>query len=172
KPGLYKFIVYDQKRQRLYLSNIDHADVFDLTAQQYLAGLQPPGGPPPTAGLRGLALTPDGAQLVVADFGSQSVYLIDPDKATGATVHVGGVPGFTSSGPARVAATSAQTVFVGLSGEGASTGGCSSCLAQMNIAASPPVVQPAPQPQVSTIVGAPLLQSNAAGDRVFVAFGT
>jgi len=172
KAGLFKFILYDQKRQRLYLSNIDHVDVFDLAGGQYLAGLQPPGGPPPTAGLRGLALTPDASQLVVADFGSQNVYLIDPDKATGATVHVGGVPGFTNSGPARVAATSAQTVFVGLSGEGSSAGGCSSCLVQMNIATAPPVVQSAPQPQVSAIVGAPLLQGNAAGDRVFVVFGT
>jgi len=55
-------------------------------------------------------LTPDGSQLIVADFGAQSIYLIDPVNGTGTTVPVGGVPGFTNSGPARVAATSAQTV--------------------------------------------------------------
>jgi hypothetical protein len=170
KPGLYKFIAYDQKRQHLYLSNIDHVDVFDLAGQQYLAPLEPPGGPPPDAGLRGISLSPDASQLVVADFGAQSVYLLDPDNGTGTTVSVGGVPGFLNSGPARVAATSAQTVFVGLTGEGGQ-GVCSSCLGQLNLAVSPPIFQPAAQPEVTSITGAPLLQANVAGDQVFVAFG-
>jgi len=42
----------------------------------------------------------------------------------------------------------------------------------MNLMASPPTVQPAPQPEVASITGAPLVQGSAAGDRVFVAFGT
>jgi hypothetical protein len=170
KPGLYKFIAYDQKRQRIYLSNIDHVDVFDLVGQQYLAPLNPPGGPPPNAGLRGISLAPDGSQLVVADFGAQSVYLLNPDDGTGSSVPVGGVAGFLNSGPARVAATSTQTVFVGLTGEGAQ-GACSSCLGQLNLAVTPPVLQAATQPEVTSITGAPLLQANAAGDHVFVAFG-
>ncbi|HEX4543972.1 MAG TPA: IPT/TIG domain-containing protein [Candidatus Acidoferrum sp.] len=172
KPGLYKFLIYDQPRQRIDLTNIDHVDVFDLQQQTFLSPIQPPGGPPPTAGLRGLALTPDGLQLIVADFGSQNVYLLDPVKGTGTTVFVGGVSGFTNSGPARVAATSAQTVFVGLSGEGGSSGACSTCLAQMNLTVSPPTIQPAPQPEVTSLTGAPLLQSNTAGDQVFLAFAS
>ena len=173
KPGFYKFLLYDQKRQVLYLSNIDHVDVFDLAAGQFRAnGIQPPGGPPPNAGLRGMALTPDGAQLVAADFGAQNIYLINLDKGTGSVVPVGGVPGFTNSGPARVATTSTQTVFVGLSGEGGSSGACSACLAQMNLMASPPTIQPASQPEVASLTGAPLIQGSASGDRVFVAFGS
>jgi len=172
KAGLYKFLVYDQGRQRVYLSNIDHVDVFDLQQTAYLAPLEPPGGPPPNAGLRGLVLTPDGTQLVVADFGAQNVYLLDPVKGGGTTVFVGGVAGFTNSGPARVAATSTQTVFVGLSGEGGSSGACSTCLAQMDLMVSPPTIQPAPQPQVTTLTGAPLVQNSATGDRVFLAFGS
>jgi hypothetical protein len=172
KPALFKFLLYDQVRQRVYLTNIDHVDVFDLQQNIFLAPFQPPGGPPPNAGLRGLALTPDSSQLIVADFGAQSVYLLDPAAGTGTKVAVGGVPGFTNSGPARVAATSTQTVFVGLSGEGGPTGACSACLAQMNLTVSPPTVQPAPQPEVTSITGAPLVQGAAAGDRVFVAFGT
>ena len=82
-----------------------------------------------------------------------------------------GVPGYLNSGPARVAATSAQTVFVGLTGEGAQ-GACSSCLGQLNLAVSPPVLQPATQPEVTSITGAPLLQAAATGDQVFVAFGS
>jgi DNA-binding beta-propeller fold protein YncE len=103
KPAFNRFLLYDPQRQRLYLSNVDHIDVFDLQLNEVVLQLYPPGGPPPNAGLRGLALTPDGSQLIVADFGAQNVYLIDPVKATGTTVSVGGVPGFTNSGPARVA---------------------------------------------------------------------
>ena len=171
KSGFYKFLLYDQKRQRIDLTNVDHVDIFDLQQNIYLAPLQPPGGPPPAAGLRGLALTPDASQLIVADFGAQNVYLLDPVSGTGTTVPVGGVPGFTNSGPARVAATSTQAVFVGLSGEGGSSGACSTCLAQMNLTVSPPTIQPAPQPEVTSLTGAPLVQGAVAGDHVFVAFG-
>jgi IPT/TIG domain len=171
KPALYKFVLYDQKRQWLYLSATDHVDVFDLTAAQFHAtGISPPGGPPPNAALRDLSLTPNASQLVVADFGAQSVYLLNPDAATGTTVRVGGVAGFLNSGPARVAATSTQTVFVTMSGEGGSAAVCSSCLSQLNLSATPPTVQPAPQPEVTSLTGAPLVQPDAAGDTVFLAY--
>jgi len=171
KAGFLRFLLYDQGRQQIYLTDIDHLDVFGLQQNAFLTALQPPGGLAPNIGLRGLALTPDDSQLIVADFGAQNIYLLDPAKGTGTTVPVGGIPGFANSGPARVAATSAQTVFVGLSGEGGSSGACSACLAQMNLTASPPTIQPAPQPQVTTLTGAPLVQSSASGDHVFVAFG-
>jgi len=173
--GLYKFIVYDQSRQQLYLSATDHVDVFDLNAQVFRAPIEPPpNGPPPNAGLRGMALTPDNSQLVVADFGAQNVYLINPDGAVanGSSVFVGGVAGFLNSGPSRVAATSAQTVFVGLSGEGGSSNACNNCLGQMNLKAFPPTYEPAPQPEVASITGAPLLQADHAGDSVYFAFGS
>ncbi|HEY2461630.1 MAG TPA: IPT/TIG domain-containing protein [Candidatus Acidoferrum sp.] len=172
KAGLYKFLLYDQPRQWIYLSATDHVDTFDLAVQQFhSSSIFPPGGPPPNAGLRGLSLTPDGTQLVVADFGAQKIYLLNPDSGTGSSVVVGGVAGFAASGPARVAATSTQTVFVGLSGEGGPSTACASCLSQLDLTATPPTIQPAPQPEVTSIVGAPLVQGNAAGDKVFVAFG-
>ena len=171
KPALYKFILYDQKRQSLYLTTTDHVDVFDLAAAQFHStGITPPGGPPPNAALRGLSLTPDASQLVVADFGAQSIYLFNPDAATGTTVPVGGVAGFLNSGPARVAATNAQTVFVAMSGEGGSSAACSACLSQLNLSATPPTVQPAPQPEVATLAGVPLVQADAVGDTVFLAY--
>jgi len=173
--GLYKFLLNDPQRQQLYLSATDHVDVFDRTSQTFQSPIEPPpNGPPPGAALRGLALTPDGSQLIVADFGAQSVYLISPDgKANnGAQVPVGGVAGYANSGPARVAATGDSTVFVGLTGEGNSTGGCNSCLGQMNLTASPPTLQPAPQPEVKSLTGAPLLQSDSSGDSVYLAFAT
>lgn len=173
KPGFFRFLQYDQMRQLLYVSNNDHVDVFDLVAGQFHAsGLDPPGGPPPDAAIRGMSLTPDSSQLVVADFGAQSVYLIDPDTGAGSAVPVGGVPGFLNSGPARVAATSTQTAFVGLSGEGGSSGGCSACLGQMDLTTNPPTIQPAPQPEVTSLTGSPLVQGNAAGDHVFLSFAS
>jgi hypothetical protein len=174
-PSLYKFIVYDQGRQQLYLSATDHVDVFDLNAQVFRSPLAPPpNGPPPNAGLRGMALTPDNTQLIVADFGAQHVYLINPDGVAnnGTSVLVGGVAGYLNSGPSRVAATSAQSVFVGLSGEGGTANACNSCLGQMNLTAFPPTFQPAPQPQVTSITGAPLLEADHGGDVVYLAFGS
>jgi len=171
KAGFLRFLLYDQGRQRIYITDIDHVDVFGIQQNTFLTALQPPGGPAPNVGLRGLALTPDDSQLIVSDFGAQNVYLLDPVLGTGTTVPTGSIPGFANSGPARVAATSTQTVFVALSGEGGSSGPCSACLAQMNLAASPPTIQPAPQPQLTGLTGAPLVQGSASGDHVFVAFG-
>jgi hypothetical protein len=171
---LYKFILYDQSRQQLDLSATDHLDVFDLTKQTFVSTIEPPNGPSIFTALRGLSLTPDNAQLVLADFGAQSVYLINPDGPAdnGTSVNVGGVAGYAASGPSRVAATSAQTVFVSLSGEGSSTGSCSNCLGQMNLLASPPSFQPAPQPEVTALTGAPLLQTNSAGDTAYLGYSS
>jgi len=178
KPGLYNFLLYDRARQLVYLSNIDHVDVFDLAAKQFrAAGLTPSCGPPPTTGLRGLALTPDGTMLVVADFGSQAVDFLNIDlpgscsQVTSTAVYVGGVAGFAASGPSRVAATSTQAVFVGLSGEGGSAGACTGCLKMIDLAVNPPAVLAGPQPAASISPGAALVQSAMNGDRVFLAYG-
>lgn len=170
--GLYKFVLYDRKRNRLYLSNIDHVDVFDLGLNAFVGTIQPPGGPPPNSGLRGLALTPDSSQLAIADFGAQSVYLMNPDAATGSASFVGGIPGYANSGPSLVAATSANTIFVGMSAEGGTQSGCSACIAQMDVSTFPPTVAPATQPEISFLTGSPLLQADVAGDQVFFSFST
>ncbi len=173
KLAFDKFVSYDQPRQWVYLSDIDHVDVFDLaTAAFHGTALEPPGGPPPNGQIRGLALTPDGTQLVIADFGAQNIYLLNPDNGSGTSIAVGGVAGFTNSGPARVAATSTQNVFVGLSAESGSSGACASCLGQLNLTASPPTIQPATQPEVTSLTGAPLVQANGTGSQIFVAFAS
>src|ERR1700738_1579013 len=40
----------------------------------------------------------------------------------------------------------------------------------MDLSVSPPMVRTAPQPEVSSLVGAPLLQGNSAGDHIVLAF--
>jgi hypothetical protein len=172
KAAFYKFILYDQKRQWLYLSNIDRVDIFDLNANGFRSGILPPGGPPPNALIRQAVLTPDATQLLVADFGAQNIYLIDPDTASGSAVNVGGVAGDANSGPVRVAATSAQTVFVGLAGYSGNSSGCSTCLQQMDLSSSPVSVQTAPQPQVSALTSAPLVDASADGSAAFFAFAS
>ena len=148
----------------------------DIIVQGVSTRVEELGPPPFVYGLnnRGVALTPDHKQLLVADFGAQNVYLINPDGAAynGTAVKVGGVAGFSASGPSRLAATSTQTVFVGLSGEGTSAGSCNNCLGQMNLLASPPSFQPAPQPEVTTLTGSPLLQSDLAGDTAYLAYAS
>lgn len=117
-----------------------------------------------------MALTPDGTQLIAADFGAQNIYLLDSDIGTGTSIAVGGVAGYANPGPVRVAATSTQNVFVGLSAESGSSGACASCLGQVNLMANPPTIQPASQPEIASLSGAPLVQSNGNGSLVFVAF--
>jgi len=173
-PGLYKFLLYDQGRQFIYLSADDKIDVFDLKAGAFKPGGLPVycpsrmlAGPCPDADLRGLALTPDGTQLVVADFGSQNIFLLDPDVPGMVSYVPVNAPGF---GPARVVATSTQTAFVSLVPIASAPGPCTGCLSQLNLAASTPTIQPAPQPEVSTMTGTPLLQADATGDHVFLSF--
>ncbi|GAC1632725.1 MAG: hypothetical protein NVS9B14_06330 [Candidatus Acidiferrum sp.] len=170
--GFYKFLLYDKTRNRLSLSAIDHVDIFDLALNAFVGSIQPPGGPPPNSGMRGLALAPDGSQLVAADFGAQSIYLFNPDTASGTATFVGGIPGYANSGPSRVAATSAKTIFVGMSAEGGTQTGCSNCLAQMDVSAFPPTIAPATQPEVSFLTGSPLLQSDGSGDNVYFSFSS
>src|SRR5260370_37966467 len=42
----------------------------------------------------------------------------------------------------------------------------------MNLAVSPVTIQPAPQPQVTSLTGAPLVQATASGNQIFLAFGS
>lgn len=74
--GALDAIIYDQSRQRLYVSNQDHnrVEVFDLTAKQFLSPVAV--GNAPTS----LALTPDGQWLAAANSADGTVSVIDPTK--------------------------------------------------------------------------------------------
>ncbi len=71
--GALDDIVYDQPRQRLYLSNSDHnrVEIFDLAAHRYIAPIVVGNEP------AGLALTPDGTLLAVVNSGDGTVSVID-----------------------------------------------------------------------------------------------
>jgi YVTN family beta-propeller protein len=71
-------IVYDRPRQRLYVSNFsnDRIEVFSLQTEAF--------GTPISVGKMplGLALTPDGSKLAVANSGDGTVSIIDPSNFT------------------------------------------------------------------------------------------
>ncbi len=177
QPSPYKFVLYDQQRQFLYFSAPGSIDVFDLQAstfKPYTLALYCPSfkspGPCPDDDVRGLALTPDGSQLFAADFGSQNIYLLNPDTpAIPAEVVPVAASGYN---PARLAATKAQSLFVAFSGAATSSGMCTACLSEINLSASPPALQQPPQSVLSGLAASPVVEGDALGDRVFFSYAT
>jgi len=105
-------VLYDSSRQQLYLSAGNHIDVFSLTTNSFLPPITPPsvGGP---RQLEGLALTPDGSKLLVANSSDNSVAVISPDLPTAATA-VTIVPpnAFASPLPYQIAPTNQGYAFI------------------------------------------------------------
>jgi YVTN family beta-propeller protein len=75
--GLLNQIIYDQPRQKLYITNSDHnqIEVFSLASQTFLSTIAV--GTNPT----GIAQTPDGTLLAVTNEADGTVSVIDPDQA-------------------------------------------------------------------------------------------
>lgn len=119
-------VLYDQSRQQLYLSAGNHVDVFSLSMNSFQPAITPP-SLTGTRQLAGMALTPDSSKLLLANFGDDSVAIINPDAPAGAVAVQIVPPGtFASPVPAQIAATSLNTAFIdtgntaGLAGGGGS----------------------------------------------------
>lgn len=160
-----RFITYDRQRQRLYATANDHIVVFDLTSQQFLSPIIPPGGPFANSDLRQAVLTPDSSTLVVADFGQSAVYLISPDQPSNATtIHIPPPPASpTPNGPARIAPTSTGKIFVASTFAG--TGFCP-CLNEIDL-----VSKAVTNVSAISTTELPLLAGNPAGDKVLLSLG-
>ncbi len=105
-------VLYDSSRQRLYLSAGNHIDVFSLTTNSFLPSIIPPsvGG---SLQLGGLALTPDGSELLAANLTDRSVAIINPDSPSAATaVLMAPNDPFGPPVPYQIATTSQNTAFV------------------------------------------------------------
>jgi hypothetical protein len=72
-------ILYDGKRQQLYLSAGDHIDVFSLSSGQFSAPLTPP-AQGAIKQFTGMALSTDGNTLFAADLLDGSLAVINPDN--------------------------------------------------------------------------------------------
>jgi hypothetical protein len=107
-------ILLDRTRQQLYLSAADHVDVFSLTSNQFVTPLTPPAQGAQKQ-FAGLALTPNGSQLLVADLLDGSVAVVNPDNPSGAyAIPIAAVSTVNGckTGPMYVAATMNQQAYV------------------------------------------------------------
>jgi IPT/TIG domain len=107
-------VLFDAKRNQVYLSAGDHIDVFSMTSNQFVTPLEPvaQGSQKQFAGL---ALTPDGSQLLAADLTDGSLAVINPDSGSSSYINIATAgPGTNGCevGPLYVAATSANQAFV------------------------------------------------------------
>ena len=109
----FQFVLYDSHRNQVYLSAVDHIDVFSLSTRAFA----PPIAVPSRSGAKlilGLALTPDGSKLLAANKDDQSVAIINPDDPSSDVATVGlplaGMPG--NPGPFEIATTNRNQAFV------------------------------------------------------------
>jgi len=112
-------VLYDSKRNQVYLSAGDHIDVFSLTSNSFISPLVP-AALGAQRQFTGLALTPDGSKLLAADLLDGSLGIINPDSpsSTSAIAIVAPVkisPTCTE-GPLYVAAAIGNTAFVSIGG--------------------------------------------------------
>lgn len=119
-------VLYDAKRQQVYLSGSDHIDVFSLTSRQWLTPLKP-AAVGSQSQFRGMAMTPDGSELLAANFLDNSLGVINPDNpAQTFAIQSPGTQsgsGTCATGPFSVAALAGNQAFVG-SGLPTGIGGC------------------------------------------------
>lgn len=147
-PDKFQAILYDRFRKQLYLSAGDHIDVFSLQTKSFASSFQPPA----VNGKRqfaGIALTPDGSKLIIANNFDGSVAVVNPDNSsTAVAVNIAPTTIFQNciNGPFNVATTSDGRAFVvtgGIPGIGCGPGGqfYQLNLATMQVSSLVPTVQ-------------------------------
>jgi IPT/TIG domain len=129
----FTFALYDTTRHNVYLTAGDHVDVFSADSKTFLSSIVPP-SISGTRQLRGLALTPDNSELVVANFSDSSIAIINPDNPSSSSAVKIPVTIANSPGVNAVATTSTGMVFVdGVSG---TFSGCGAQLWEVDLATS------------------------------------
>lgn len=106
---------YDKRRNQVYLSTMDHVDVFSLSSNQFVAPFQVPTIHSQKQ-LGGLALTPDGNHLIVSNWADGSVAVINPDNPLSATAIAVTLTAPQVGAPNEVAATNAGTALIDVAG--------------------------------------------------------
>ena len=107
---VFQYILYDSKRQQLYLNAGGHIDVFSIASHQFVNPIIPP----TVAGkiqLVGLALTPDNSILLASNAADGSVALINPDNPQSAkAVEILTPTGYAQ--PSYIVTTSTGVAFI------------------------------------------------------------
>jgi IPT/TIG domain len=116
-PSSDKFtaVLADTQRQRVYLAAKSQIDVFSASSSQYTAPMYP-AAQGAAKQFSGLALTPDGTQLIATDLLDGSIAVVNPD-APSSTFAIPIAPvdysiNNCANGPIYVAATSDHRAFV------------------------------------------------------------
>jgi hypothetical protein len=107
-------VLFDRKRNQVYLSAKNHIDVFSMSSGQFVSPLTPAINSG-NSQFAGLALTPDGSQLLATNTLDGSLAVINPDNPSSTyTIPIAGFVGYNncSIGPLYVAATSNGLAFV------------------------------------------------------------
>lgn len=106
-------LLFDRGRQRLYVAGNNAVYVFSVASRSF----ETPINPPTLSGSKkfiGLALTPDGSQLLITNAADGTIAIVDPDNPSNASVIA--VPDRGSAAPfpfpTDVAATSTGKAFV------------------------------------------------------------
>jgi IPT/TIG domain-containing protein len=112
---VFAALLFDARRNQVYLAAGDHVDVFSTSTNQFVAPLHP-AAQGATKQFAGMALTPDGSELLVTDVNDGSLAVINPDSPSNTfAVPVFGVANNGNgcpAGPIYVAATSTNLAFV------------------------------------------------------------
>ena len=114
-PDTFTAVLVDAVRNQVYLAAGDHVDVFSIATNQFVTALHP-AATGATKQFAGMALTPDGSELLVTDVMDGSLAVINPDAPSNTfAVPVAFLPDNGNGcpvGPIYVAATSTNLAFV------------------------------------------------------------
>jgi hypothetical protein len=112
-------VLLDPTRNQVYLTAGDHVDVFSTTSNRFVGPIYP-AATNTTKQFTGLALTPDGSQLLVTDMADGSLAVVNPDVPASTFAIPVAPEALTTDncpvGPLYVAATSTQKAFVATGG--------------------------------------------------------
>jgi hypothetical protein len=118
-PDTFTSVLLDPTRNQVYLTAGDHVDVFSTTSNRFVAPINP-AATGTTKQFTGLALTPDGSQLLVTDMPDGSLAVVNPDVPASTFAIPIAPEAITTDncpvGPLYAAATSNQKAFVATGG--------------------------------------------------------
>lgn len=118
-PDTFTSVLLDPVRNQVYLTAGDHVDVFSTTSNRFLGPIYP-AATNTTKQFTGLALTPDGSQLLVTDMADGSLAVVNPDLPANTFAIPIAPEALTTDnclvGPLYVAATADQKAFVSTGG--------------------------------------------------------
>jgi YVTN family beta-propeller protein len=105
--------IYDPIRDLYYFTDAGKIQVFSLAQKQWLSPINIPAPPGATQRLWGLALSPDGSKLAVADAQADVIYLVDPANPSSVkTFPLGSVQQGIIVDPGGVAISDSGIVYV------------------------------------------------------------